>query len=476
MRALALAVALALPIAAQQPLDRTKVPVPGKPPVLRVPSWTRSALANGADLIVSEQNDLPLVSLQITFMGGADQYEPPERRGVASFTAAMMNEGTKTRDGEALSSALQLLGTSINVGIGSESGSVSFECTTANFGPTLEILADMLVNPSFPAAALERLRAQRLVSFEQAKSQPGSIASRVFPRTVYGPAHPFGNLTTEASIKGVTRDDVVAFHRNYFQPVRALVTVVGDGKASEVKPRLDRAFAAWPKGGSKPTFTYPPLPASSPRTIYLVDKPGAAQSTFAIGNPGPPRTTPDYYALQVMNTMLGGMFQSRLNANIREDKGYSYGVSSSFGFGKGPGAFRGGGDMTSAKTDAALVEFMKELRGIRGERPITDEELATAKDSLIQRLPSTFASVGGINSSLTTIWLQGLPDDYYQQYAAKVGAVTRDDVLRVARQYIDIDHLTIVIVGDRASVEGPLRATGLAPITSLDIDGEQLTR
>jgi zinc protease len=177
-----------------------------------------------------------------------------------------------------------------------------------------------------------------------------------------------------------------------------------------------------------------------------------------------------------MNTMLGGMFQSRLNANIREDKGYSYGVSSSFGFGKGPGAFRGGGDMTSAKTDAALVEFMKELRGIRGERPITDEELATAKDSLIQRLPSTFASVGGINSSLTTIWLQGLPDDYYQQYAAKVGAVTRDDVLRVARQYIDIDHLTIVIVGDRASVEGPLRATGLAPITSLDIDGEQLTR
>src|SRR5205814_584650 len=155
------------------------------------------------------------------------------------------------------------------------------------------------------------------------------------------------------SFKAITRDDVVAFHKAYFQPGRALITVVGDVNAAAAKDTVTKALAAWGKGGDKPTFQYPPVPERRPTTIYLVDKPGAAQSTFAIGNPGPPRNTPDYYAIQVMNTMLGGMFQSRLNANIREEKGYSYGVNSGFAFGKGPGAFRAGGDIVSAKTDAA---------------------------------------------------------------------------------------------------------------------------
>ncbi|HZI50322.1 MAG TPA: pitrilysin family protein, partial [Terriglobia bacterium] len=269
----------------------------------------------------------------------------------------------------------------------------------------------------------------------------------------------------------ITRDDVLAFHKEYFQSVRALVTVVGDVSATAVKATVEKTFAAWSKSGDKPAFTYPALPSSHPPTIFLVDKPGAAQSTFAIGNPGPPRSTPDYYALQVMNTMLGGMFQSRLNANIREEKGYSYGVNSSFAFGKGPGAFRTGGDIVSAKSDVALIEFMKELRGIGGARPITDEELATAKDSLIQRLPGTFATVQSVNSAIVSLWTQGLPDTYYQQYASKIAEVRKEDVLRVAKQYIDLDHLTIVIVGDRSSIEAPLKATGVAPIVLADIEG-----
>ncbi len=250
-----------------------------------------------------------------------------------------------------------------------------------------------------------------------------------------------------------------------------MVTVVGDVTEPSVKPVIEKALAAWPRGGTRPTFTYPALSERQKTTIFLVDKPGAAQSTFAIGHPGPPRSTPDYYAMQVMNTMLGGMFQSRLNANIREEKGYSYGVSSSFAYGKGPGAFRAGGDVVSDKTDAALVEFMKELRGILGDRPVTNDELETAKDSLVQRLPATFASVSAINSALTSLWVQGLPDDYYQQYAKAVAAVTTEDVVRVARKYIEIDRLAIVIVGDRASIEGPLKATGIAPIAYLDIEG-----
>ncbi len=470
-------VALALaspPLLSQQALDRSKIPPAGKPPVLRVPTWTKATLANGAELMVSEKHDLPLVSFSLTILGGAFQYEPADRRGLASITASMMSEGTKTRDGDALSNALQLLGTNVSVGIGGESGAISFVSTSGKFAATLDILADMLLNPTFPSEALERQRAQRLVALNQAKAQPGSIASRVFPRVLYGTAHPFGQNTTEESYKAITRDDVVAFHKSYFQPGRALITVTGDVTPAAAKATIEKALAAWSPGGSKPAFSYPALPQTPPATIYLVDKPGAAQSTFAIGNPGPPRNTPDFYALQVMNTMLGGLFQSRLNANIREDKGYSYGVRSSFSFGRGPGPFQAGGDVQSAKTDAALIEFMKELRGIAGSRPVTDEELATAKDALIQRLPGMFASVGAINGAITSLWAQGLPDNYYQNYGKEIAAVTKDDVVRVAKQYIDLGHLSVIIVGDRASIEAPLKATGIAPIEILDIEGRPL--
>ena len=468
---LAAVVLLSIAPSAQQALDRKQIPPPGKTPELRVPAWTKSTLANGADLIVAEKHDLPLISFSITFLGGADQFEPAGKQAVASLTAALLSEGTQTRDAEALSNALQLLGTSVNASVGSESGSISFRSTAAKFPSTLAILADMLVNPTFPAAGLERLRGQRLVQLTQARAQPGAIASRVFPRIVYGDAHPYGRVVTEQSLKAITRDDLVAFHKAYYQPGRALVTVVGDTTAASVKPVIEKALTAWAKGGEKPAFTFPTVAEPKATTIFLVDKPGAAQSTFAIGRPGPPRNTPDYYALQVMNTILGGMFQSRLNANIREEKGYSYGVSSSFGYGKGPGPFRTGGDIVTEKSDAALVEFMKELKGIIGSRPITDEELSVAKDALIQRLPATFASVNSINSALTTLWTQQLPDDYYQQYAKKVAAITKEDVLRVAKQYVTVDHLAIVIVGDKSLIEGPLKAANIAPIEYRDIEG-----
>ncbi len=469
-------VALSFNASARQALDRTKTPLPGKTPDLRVPVWTKTTLANGADLIVSEKHDLPLVSFSITFLGGAHQFEAAERTGLASITASMMSEGTKTKDGEALSNALQRLGTSVSTSIGGESGSMTFMSTTGKFEQTMDILADMLLNSTFPADALERLRAQRLVALTQARAQAGAIAGRVFPKVLYGPSHPYGRVATEDSIKAVTRDDIVAFHSQYFQPGRALVTVVGDVTAAGVKPVVEKALAAWPKAGTRPTFSYPAVPEREKTTIFLVDRPGAAQSTVAIGRPGPPRSTPDYYAMQVMNTMLGGMFQSRLNANIREEKGYSYGVSSGFAYGKGPGAFRTGGDIVGDKTDAALVEFMKELRGILGERPVTDDELKTAKDSLIQRLPSGFASVSLINGAFTSQWIASLPDDYYQQQGKMIAAVTKEDVLRVAKKYIDIDHLAIVIVGDRKSIEGPLKAINIAPIAYLDIEGAPKTQ
>jgi predicted Zn-dependent peptidase len=473
---LALAAAVVITVSniaalAQQTLDRTKVPPPGPTPVLHVPAWTKTQLSNGATLIVSERHNLPLVSFNITFVGGSNQFEAAGRRGVAAMTASMLSEGTTTRTGDQLSDALQLLGTNVTAGVSGEDGSIGFVSTTKNFDATLGILTDMMLNSTFPAEALERLRARTLVNMTQAKDQPTVVGAQVFAKVLYGDAHPYGQRATETSVKAITRDDIVAFQKAYFQPGRAIITVVGDTTAAKAKGIIEKALTGWAKGGERPSFNYPQLPQLQAAKIYLVDKPGAAQAVVNIGLPGPPRNTPDYFALQVLNTILGGQFQSRLNANIREEKGYSYGVNSGFSYGRGPGAFRAGGSIFIAKTDAALIEFMKELKGIVGEKPITDEELKTAKESLIQGLPQRFASVSQINGAITALAVQNLPDDYYQTYAAKVSAVTKEDLLRVAKKYIDLGHLAIVIVGDRSVVEAPLKATNIAPITILDLEG-----
>jgi zinc protease len=478
-RVLALAAALVISVAniaalAQQTLDRTKQPAPGPTPVLNVPAWTKTQLANGATLIVSERHNLPLVNFAITFVGGSNQFETAERRGVAAMTASMLSEGTKTKTGDQISDALQLLGTSVGAGVGGEEGSISFVSTSKNFEPTLAILADMMLNSTFPADALERLRARTLVNLTQAKDQPTVVGSQVFARVLYGSGHPYGQRATETSVKAITRDDVIAFQKAYYQPGRSIITVVGDITPAQAKAAVEKGLAAWTKGGDKPSFDYPKLPELQPAKIYFVDKPGSAQSVVNIGLPGPPRNTPDYFALQVLNTILGGQFQSRLNANIREQKGYSYGVNSGFSYGKGPGAFRAGGSIFSDKTDAALIEFMKELKGIVGEKPITDEEIKTAKEALIQGLPQRFASVSAISGAITSLAVQGLPEDFYQTYAKNVSAVTKEDLLRVAKKYIDLNHLAIVIVGDRSSVEAPLKATNIAPITYIDIEGNPI--
>ncbi len=456
---------------AQQPLDRDVVPTPGPAPTLHVPEWTRTRLADGAELVVAPKHDLPLVSFSIDFVGGADNFEPAGKVGVASLTAQMLSEGTPTRSADALSDALQMLGTSVRARVSDEGGAVGFTALRDRFEPALALLADMLVNATFPQDALERVRGRELVALRQAKDRPNAIASNVFDRVVYGDAHPYGRVETEASVAAVTRADVVAFHRAYFRPGRAVITVTGDIEPAAAKAAVEKALAGWAAGGERPSFDYPAPPPPKATTIYLVDKPGAAQSVFVIGEPGPPRDTPDYYAIEVMNTLLGGLFQSRLNHDIREVKGWSYGVGSEFAFGRGPGAFEAGGGIVTAKTDSALVEFMKHLRGVQGAIPFTDDEMKQGKESLIQSLPRRFASVNAMASAIGSLYTEGLPERYYQEYAAHVNAVTREDLVRVAREYIDLDHLAVVIVGDRSVIEAPLRATGIAPIQVLDADG-----
>lgn len=455
--------------------DRTVIPKPGAAPALRIPTWTRTRLANGAELVVSVKNQLPLVSFNVGFIGGTTSYEPAGKTGVASFTAQMLSEGTTTRTADELSNAQQLLGITITANVTQETGVLGFTALKDRLPAAVDLLVDMMLHPTLPAEALERIRGRTLVTLAQGRDNPNVVANNVFAKVTYGDQHPYGAVTTEASVKSITRDDVVAFHRAYYTPGHAVITVAGDVDPAAVKAMLEKAFAAWPAGGSKPDFQYPPVPAPKPRTIYLVDKPGAAQSVFALGEPGPDRQTPDYYALEVMNTILGGLFQSRLNHDIREEKGYSYGVGSSFAYGRGPGAFRAGGGIVTAKSDSALLLFMQHLRGVQGSEPFTDDELRQGKDALVQSLPQQFASVNGVRSAISGIYLRDLPENYYQTYAARVNAVTKDDLVRVAKKYIDLDVMNLVIVGDRAAIEDALRKTGIAPIVHLDADGKPVT-
>jgi zinc protease len=468
----ALGCLLASPLGAQPKLDRNRVPTPGKAPLLRVPAWTTTKLANGATLVVTPKRDLPLVNFTLSFVGGAANFEPAAKLGVAGFTSQMLSEGTPTRTADQISEAQQMLGTNISVNVNPETGSIGFTSLKDRFEPSLALLADMMLNPAFPADALERIRGRALVSLAQQRDQPNTIASNVFAKVTYGDAHPYGAVATEATLKAITRDDVLSFHKAYYRPGRAIITVAGDVDAAAAKAAVEKSLAAWTPGGERPAFDYPSPPPLKARTIYLIDKPKAAQSVFALGIPGPARNTPDFYAISVMNNILGQLFQSRLNHNIREEKGYSYGVSSSFGYGRGPGAFRAGGGIVTAKSDLALIEFMKEFKGVIGEKPFTDDEITQGKESLIQSLPQRFASVNGISTSVAAIFTQDLPQTYYQDYAAKINAVTREDMVRVAKKYIDLEHLNLVIVGDRAVIEAPLKATSIAPIVLLDADGK----
>jgi predicted Zn-dependent peptidase len=457
-----------------QTLNRAKAPTPTKAPSLRVPKWTKTTLPNGAQLIVNEKHDLPIVALNIDFVGGAANYESPDKLGTAAFAARMLSEGTKTKTADQLSDAQQMLGTSIFSTVGQESGTIRFTALKDKFPQALGLLADMMVNSTFPDSALERLRGQQVVALTQAKDSPNAIAQNVFNRVTFGDQHPYGRITTENTVKAVTRQDVLNFANAYFRPGRAVITVSGDIDAPTARELIRLTLGAWPAGGERPSFAYGPTPAPKNRTIYLVDKPKAAQSVFAFGTPGPSRNTPDYYSVAVMNHILGGLFQSRLNHDIREVKGYSYGVSSRFGFGRGPGAFQAGGGIVSAKSDSALMGFMQHLSGAGTTEPFTDEEVQTGKEALIQSLPSRFETVNGVAAAISSIYTLDLPETYYQDYASKINAVTKGDMNKAAQKYIDWNHMNLVIVGDRALIEASLKATGIAPIQATDIEGKAI--
>jgi zinc protease len=438
--------------------DRSLLPKEKSDPKLTLPAVQRRKLSNGLDVLVVEHHELPIVSMNLVMkMGGAG--DPADKAGLASLTADMLDEGTATRDSIQISDQLARIGSSVSIGAGWDSTTASLRTLTRHLDRALEIYSDVITNPAFPDKELDRLRQQRLAGLRQQRDNPDAIAGLVFQTVLYGRSHPYGHPLTgdETSLRSLTADDVRKFYETYYRPNNSALIVVGDVKPDAVVEKLEKAFANW-KSGHVPAVDVTAAPAARDHSaIYLVDRPGSVQSVIQIGQVGVPRSSPDYFPLFVMNRILGGASSARINLNLREDKGYTYGASSNFSFRRGAGPFVAAAPVQGFSTKESVVEFMKEIRGIRGEIPVTPAELEAAKQSIVRGFPRGFETPDQIANGLELIVTYDLPDTYFNSYVERVQAVTLDDVTRVANRYLQPDRMAVVIVGDRHAIEQPLR-------------------
>jgi predicted Zn-dependent peptidase len=325
-----------------------------------------------------------------------------------------------------------------------------------------------MLRPDFPDAELDRLRAERLTSLVRRYDEPGAIAGALFSQTLYGSTHPYGreDAGTVASLRALTTADLRAFHEQFYRPNNVTAIVVGDIDRATTERLLTNAFGDWERA-AVPDDRITDAGQVSGRTIYLVDKPGSAQSVVQLGRIGVPRSTADYFALEVMNVILGGSFTSRLNQNLREDKGYSYGARSGFAWLPSAGPWSASASVQTQSTGPAIAEFMRELR--RMHEPIPADEIDRARNFLAMRYPAGFQSVAGIAGRIAEMVEYGLPADYFNRFVPHVLAVTDGDVHRVAREYIDPENVAIFVVGDRAVIEQQVRDLGLGDIRFLEV-------
>ncbi len=462
--------------AARGGLDRARPPEPGPAPEPRFPDFQRGQLQNGLKLVVAERRAVPVVNLQLLVDAGyaSDQLGVP---GLAKLAGDCLDEGTRTRSSLQIDDELDRLGASLSVRSGLDLTTVSLSALKANLDPTLALFADVVLNPAFPASDVQRNREQQLAAIGREGSDPFSTGLRVLPGLLYGKGHAYANpLTgsgTRSSVASITREDVARWYGTWFKPDNATLVVVGDTTLSEIAPRLEKLFAGW-KPGPVPRKNLAPVQPPEKARLYLIDRPGSIQSLILVGQPVLPRANPDEIAQTTMNTVLGGQFLSRVNLNLREEKHWSYGASTSLLDARGPRLFWGYAPVQADKTSEALAELKKEIEGIRGQKPVTAEELSLAQSRRSLALPGRWEGASAVAASIAEIVRFGFPDDYYRDYAARVRAVTLDDVARAGR-ILEPGKLTWVVVGDRQKVEAALKQVGLGDPVLLDADGEPAT-
>jgi len=461
--ACAAAALLAVQPARAQTLDRSQRPVAPPAAPFRLPAVEMRTLRNGIPVAVIQNHTLPIVAVRAVIDAGP-LLEPADRAGLANLVNGMLAEGTTTRTADQLAQAFADIGTQVT-----PSG---FTTIDQNLDRALELMGDMLMHPAFPDPALARNKANTLANLRRLREQPGFLADRVFNSVLFGPDHPYARVATEQTVGAVTRADLVSFHSDWFRPQNVKLVVVGDITPADAAARLERVFGAWPAGGKTARYEVPAARPSAPTTIYLLDRPNSPQSTVRVGQVGPPRDTPDYYALETMNTVFGGLSGARLNSNLREAHAYTYGAGSGLVWRRPPqvSTFRGQSDIVAAKTDSAIIEWLREVRGIRGERAITDTELSFARNNRTAGLPLRFETVTQVAFAIADLLQNGIPTNFYDTYAQRIGALGAADLAGVATKYLDPQRSVIVVVGDRKVVEPGLRALGM-PLVIVDENG-----
>jgi zinc protease len=452
-------------------------PKPKADPRFKLPLLQRRKLSNGLEVLIVEQHELPVVNMNLVLKTGSAA-DPEERAGLSNITAALIDEGTKTRSALDISNQLAAIGARLSTGSDSDNSAVNLLTLSKHMDRALEIYSDVVTNPSFPESELELQRKSRLALLMQRRDDANAIAGIVYASLLYGRNHPYGHpaFGDEQSVRALTNDEIRRFYETYYRPNNAALIVVGDVRPATLIPKLERAFSKWERG-DVPAVNIGTPPTREKASLYIVDKPGAAQSVLMIGQVGQPRSTPDYFPLIVMNTMLGGQFTSRVNMNLREEKGYTYGARTAFDYRRGAGPFMATAGVQTAVTKESVFEFMKELRGIRGERPVTTAELEFSKQAIIRGFPRGFETPEQIANRLSDIVVYNLPDDYFNNYITRVRAVTVEDINRVANRYLDPSRMAILVVGDRKVIEPGLRSlTDVGQtITYVDTEGRPAT-
>lgn len=444
-------------------------PAPGPLTPAPFPPFRESVLPNGLRLLVVESHKQPVVSISLSFPAGAS-VDPAGKEGLASMVAGLLTKGAGRRTADQISDAIEGAGGSLSAGAGADFLAINSTVLTPSLPLAFELLGDVAVRPTFPASEVELLRTQSLSGLQVALTQPETIADRAFRRAIYG-AHPYSRSELPASLKAITREDLVRFHRTRLRPGGALLVVAGDITLAEARRLALRAFQGW-TGVSAAVAPFPTLPARPRTELLLVHRPGSVQSNIVVGNLTYPATDPRTYAATVANQVLGGGAASRLFMTLREEKSWTYGAYSGYVRRKGMGNFSATTEVRTEVTDSALRELMRQLERI-GSETVPAVELDAAKGSITGSYPLSIESADQVANAVANARLYGLPADYVQTYRVRIGAVTAAQVQAVARATIRPRAAAIIVVGDGAKIYD--RIKDIAPVTIVDPEGKPLT-
>jgi zinc protease len=456
----------------ETPAHMTHAPAVGALPPLRPPTPTQLTLTSGLEVVAIARAVAPVVSMSLMLRSGADR-DPAERAGLASATAEMLDEGAGTRSAIEIAQVLERLGADLYAGAGRDGSQLTLQVPARTFSAALAVAADVARRPRLSAEDWSRVKHDRLTALAQRRDQPEAVANLVADRILFREGHPYAQPVdgSERSVEAITLEEIRALHQRLWSPDNATLVVAGDFDPSRLADELERAFGDWK---AQPMATAPLTPAFAPMPrLVLIDRPGAPQSVIRMVGPGEPRHSPDRPALAALNAIFGGSFTSRLNFNLREQKGYTYGAGSSFGFYRRAGTFAARAAVFTEVTAPAVTEFLRELNGMR-EEPVTPEELTKARATLLGRVAEGLSTSGGIAGQYAELRLFGLPLDEPARFVAALGQTDAAAIQRLALKHLDPDQMAIVIVGDRAVIEPPLRAIGLPEPILYDTDGMPL--